>query len=135
MLNVQPNISSIRDVPNLQHLMSMLIEESNRIHSITTTLEDRNQERLLKTRALQQDLEALKLEINDTPSQDLIVSLLRDFLDQLQKLKRQKSHLQALDAHKLVLNDIADEIGDEAARRPPSRRPNGSFLRESNVRP
>ena len=33
MLNVQPNIAFIRDVSNLQHLMSMLIKESTRIHS------------------------------------------------------------------------------------------------------
>ena len=53
MLNVQPNISTIRDWPNLQHLMTMLIEESTRINSILTTREDKNQERILKKRALQ----------------------------------------------------------------------------------
>ena len=66
MLNVQPNITSIRDFPSLQHLMSMLIEESTRIHSIMNTCGDQNQERLLTKRVLQRDLEALKHEINDT---------------------------------------------------------------------
>ena len=67
MLNVQPNITSIRDFPSLQHLMSMLIEESTRIHSIMNTRENRNQKRLLKKRALHRDVEAVKHEINDTP--------------------------------------------------------------------
>ena len=66
MLNVQPNITSIRDFPSLQHLMSMLIEESTRFHSIMNTCGDQNQERLLTKRVLQRDLEALKHEINDT---------------------------------------------------------------------
>ena len=64
MPNVQPNIAYIRDFPNLQHLMSLLIKESTRIHSIMNTHEDRNQERLLKERALERDLEALKHKIN-----------------------------------------------------------------------
>ena len=64
----------------------MLVEESTRIHLILTTWEDKNQERLLKKRALQRDLEALKHEIDDTPEQDLIVGVLKDFLDQLQEL-------------------------------------------------
>ena len=41
MLNVQRNISTMRDCPNLQHLMTMLIEGSNRIHSILNTREDK----------------------------------------------------------------------------------------------
>ena len=77
MLSVQPNIRTMRDCPNIQHLMTMLIEESTRIHLILTTREDKNQERILKKRALQRDLEALKHEINDTPDQDLIVGVLR----------------------------------------------------------
>ena len=31
MLNVQPNLSTIRDCPNLQQLRNMLVEESTRI--------------------------------------------------------------------------------------------------------
>ena len=72
MLNVQPNLSTIRDCPNLLQLMNILVEESTRTHSILTTQEDKNQEKLLKKRALQRDIEALKHEINDTPEQDLI---------------------------------------------------------------
>ena len=96
MLNVQPNISTMRDCPNLQQLMTMLVEESTRIHSILTTREDKNQERLLKRRALQRDLEALKQKINDTPEQDLIVGVLKDFLDQLQELKKRRSQIQSI---------------------------------------
>ena len=113
MLNVQLNIASIRDCPSLQHLGSILIEESTRIHSITNTHEDRNQERLLKKRALQRDLDALKHEINYTPSQDLIVGVLRDYLEQLQELKKRRLQIQALDPQELVMDDIEDEIEDE----------------------
>ena len=76
--------------------MTMLVEESTRIHSILTTREDKNQERLLKKRALQRDLEALKHEINNTPEQDLIVGVLKDFLDQLQELKKRRSQIQSI---------------------------------------
>ena len=93
--------------------MSMLIEESTRIHSITNTHEDRNKERLLKKRALQRDLDALKHEINYTPSQDLIVGVLRDYLEQLQELKKRRLQIQALDPQELVMDDIEDEIEDE----------------------
>ena len=91
MLNVQPNLSTIRDCPNLQQLMNMLVEESTRIHSILTTQVDKNQEKLLKKRALQRDIEALKHKINDNPEQDLIVGVLN--LDQLQELKKRRSQI------------------------------------------
>ena len=42
MLNVQPNLTTIRDCPNLLELNNMLVEESTRIHSILSTQEDRN---------------------------------------------------------------------------------------------
>ena len=85
MLNVQPNLSTIRDSPNLLHLMNMLVEESTRIHGVLTMQEDRNQEKLLKKRTLQRD--SLKHKINDTQEQDLIIGVLKYFLDQLQELK------------------------------------------------
>ena len=74
-------------------IMNMLVEESTRIHCVLTTQEDRNQERLLKKRALQRDIESLKHGINDTPEQDLIVGVLKDFLDQLQELKKRRSQI------------------------------------------
>ena len=76
------------------------------------TREDKNQERTLKKRALQLDLEALKHEINDTPDQDLIVGVLQDYLDQLQELKKRRSQIQALDPQELVMDDIEDVIKD-----------------------
>ena len=111
MLNVQPNLSTIRDCPNLQQLMNMLVEESTRIHSILTTQEDKNQEKLLKKRALQRDIEALKHKINDNPEQDLIVGVLN--LDQLQELKKRRSQIQTMDSQELVMADIQDVIEDE----------------------
>ena len=96
MLNVQPNLTSIRDCTNLLELNNMLVEESTRIHSILSTQEDRNQEKLLKKRALQRDIEALKHEINDTPEEDLTVGVLRDLMDQLMELKRRRSQIQAM---------------------------------------
>ena len=36
------NITTMRDCPNLQNLMTMLIEESTRIHSILNTRVDKN---------------------------------------------------------------------------------------------
>ena len=104
MLNAQPNLSTIRDCPNLQQLMNMLVEESTRVHSILTTQEDKNQERLLKKRALQRDIEALKHKINDNPEQDLIVGVLN--LDQLQELKKRRSQIQTMDSQELVMADI-----------------------------
>ena len=77
------------------------------------TREDKNQERTLKKRALQLDLEALKHEINDTPDQDLIVGVLQDYLDQLQELKKRRSQIQALDPQELVMDDIEDVIEDD----------------------
>ena len=77
------------------------------------TREDKNQERTLKKRALQLDLEALKHEINDTPDQDLIVRVLQDYLDQLQELKKRRSQIQALDPQELVMDDIQDVIEDD----------------------
>ena len=50
MLNVQTDISSIRDTLHLQQLMVILIEESTSMHAIH---EDRSREKQLKTRALQ----------------------------------------------------------------------------------
>ena len=91
ILSVQRNLSTIRDCPNLQQLLNMLVEESTRIHSILTTQEDKNQDRLMKKRELQKDIEALRHEINDNPEQDLIVGVLKDFLDQLQELKKRRS--------------------------------------------
>ena len=77
------------------------------------TRKDKNQERTLKKRALQLDLEALKHEINDTPDQDLIVGVLQDYLDQLQELKKRRSQIQALDPQELVMDDIQDVIEDD----------------------
>ena len=91
------------------------VEESTRIHGVLTTQKDRNKERLLKKRALQRDIDSLNYDINDTPEQDLIVGVLKDFLDQLQELKKRRSELQALDSQELVMTSIQDIIEDEDA--------------------
>ena len=62
-------------------------------------------ERLLKKRTLQRDKESLKHKINDTPEQDLIVGVLKDFLDQLQELKKRRSQIQSMDSQELVMPD------------------------------
>ena len=53
------------------------------------------------------------MEINGTPTEDLIVIILKDFLDQIQEPKKRKSQLQALDGEKLALANMEDEIIDD----------------------
>ena len=53
------------------------------------------------------------MEINGTPTEDLIVITLKDFLDQIQEPKKRKSQLQALDGEQLALAYMEDEIIDD----------------------
>ena len=55
----------------------------------------------------------MKHQINDTPEQDLIVGVLRDYLDQLQEMKKRRSQIQSLDPQELVMDEIQDVIEDE----------------------
>ena len=58
-------------------------------------------------------LDLLKHKIDDTPEQDLIVGVLKDFLDQLQELKKRRSQIQSIDSQELVMEEIQDVIEDE----------------------
>ena len=58
------------------------MEESTRVHEILTFNEDRSREKQLNSITLTRDVETLKIEINGTPSEDYIVSILKDFLEQ-----------------------------------------------------
>ena len=55
----------------------------------------------------------MKHEIIDTPDQNLIVGVLRDYLNQLQELKRRMSQIQALDQQELIMDEIQDVIEDD----------------------
>ena len=58
-------------------------------------------------------IESLKDEISCTPSEELIVSILKDFLEQLRDLKRWLSQLQSIEDQEIALPQIEDEIEDE----------------------
>ena len=71
----------------------LIVPARPNIHSTTsgTHKEDQNKEFKRRVARFMHELRALKDEINNTQSDEMVVSVIKDFLDQISNLRRKKT--------------------------------------------
>ena len=67
----------------------------------------------MKSQVLSRDIEATKNELQEFREVNWTISLLKDYIDQLQEYKKRLNHIQAMEEDKLVMPQISDNIMDE----------------------
>ena len=70
--------------------------------------EERNRDRAVKARVLSRDIEATKTELQEFDSGGWRISLLRDYIDQLQELKKRWNQIQAMEENVLEMSEVSD---------------------------
>ena len=88
IMRVNPNIHSIRDIPDLNDRYEALLHEYQEINQQRADREDQAQEVSRKARNFMTELLALKTEIEGTEDPDMVVVIIKDYLDQVSDLKK-----------------------------------------------
>ena len=113
MLHTYPAVNSIRDEPHFADLLETLLDKNTKVSELNAFREERNKERTVKSRVLSRDIEATKNELQEFREVNWTISLLKDYIDQLQEYKKRLNHIQAMEEDKLVMPQISDNIMDE----------------------
>ena len=106
IMRVNPNIHSIRDIPDLNDRYEALLQEYQEINQQRADREDQAQEVSRKARNFMTELLALKTEIEGTEDPDMVVVIIKDYLDQVSDLKKKLSNIRALDDREVPLNQV-----------------------------
>ena len=83
MMRVSGNIHNLRDLPTLNDRYNHLLTEYQEINVLRTDTEDQEQEIERKLKTFMLELNSLKEEINATYEEDMVVLVIRDYLDQV----------------------------------------------------
>ena len=106
IMRVNPNIHSIRDVHDLNARYDELLHEYQEINQQRADREDQAQEVSRRAKNFMTELLALKNEIEDTESLDMVMGILKDYLDQVSDLKKKLSNIRGLDDREVPTNPI-----------------------------
>ena len=93
------------------------LEKNTRVE-LSFYKEEKSKEREAKAHALSRDIETIKNEFQEVGDSDWTVSLICDYVDQLQELKKRMNQVQAMEERELALPMIM-RLGIE------SRKPEG----------
>merc|ERR1712030_113753 len=85
-----------RDIPVLYERYNELLNEYQEINNLRTDTEDQEQEIHRKMRIFMLELNSLKEEITNTREEDMVVLVIKDYLDQLTDLKRKLGAIRSL---------------------------------------
>ena len=88
MMRVSGNIHNLRDIPALYERYNHLLNEYQEINTLRTDTEDQEQEIHRKMKIFMLELNSLKEEITTTHDEDMVVLVIKDYLDQLSDLKK-----------------------------------------------
>ena len=73
----------------------------------------KNRERSIKAKALLRDVKNLKEELKEYDDNSWSISIVKDYIDQLQDLKRRLNHIQAMEKVEVPFPELSDTIMDE----------------------
>merc|ERR1712030_75455 len=85
-----------RDIPVLYERYNELLNEYQEINNLRTDTEDQEQEIHRKMRIFMLELNSLKEEIYNTREEDMVVLVIKDYLDQLTDLKKKLGAIRSL---------------------------------------
>ena len=97
IMRVNQHIHSMVDVPDMQGQYNDLLREYQLINQQRVEREDQAREVARRTKNFMTELLALKKEIDTTPEEDLGVSVVKDYLEQVSDLKKKVGTIRALD--------------------------------------
>ena len=97
IMRVNQHIHSMADVPDMHAQYNDLLREYQMINQQRVEREDQAREVSRRTKNFMTELLALKKEIDTTPEEDLGVSVVKDYLEQVSDLKKKVGAIRALD--------------------------------------
>ena len=113
MLHVRANVGDIQDEHPFCEFMETLLEENVRVSKLNVVREEKNRERSIKAKALLRDVKNLKEELKEYDDNSWSISVIKDYIDQLQDFKRRLSHVQAMEEVEVAFPELSDTIIDE----------------------
>ena len=96
MMRVSGNIHNLRDIPTLNDRYNHLLNEYQEINILRTDTEDQEQEIHRKLKTFMLELNSLKEEINATHDEDMVVLVIKDYLDQVSDLKKKLGGIRSM---------------------------------------
>ena len=94
-------------------LMESLLDESVRVSELNVAREEKTKERKIKAKALARDAEILKQELQGFNDNSWSISIVKDYIDQLQDLRRCLSQIQAMEEVEMTFPELTDIFLDE----------------------
>ena len=101
MMRVSGNIHNLRDIPALYERYNHLLNEYQEINTLRTDTEDQEQEIHRKMKIFMLELNSLKEEITTTHEEDMVVLVIKDYLDQLSDLKKKLGGIRSLTTNEI----------------------------------
>jgi hypothetical protein len=117
VMRIAANIQVMADVPDLMDQYNQLILLFNTITNQCVEREDQTRDVSRKTRIFMTELNNLKREMEDTPEEDLSLSVIKDYLDQTGDLRKKVSNIRALDDNEIPVEPVrATEYAADGVR-------------------
>ena len=112
IMRASGNVHAIRDIPPLSDRYEALLDEYQEINGLRTDREDQGKDVERRLKQFLSELNSLKEEINSAEEEELVVLVLKDYLDQISELKKKIGAIRALTNEELVTPDITQEEED-----------------------
>ena len=101
VLMMSANIHNLRDIPTLNDRYNHLLTEYQEINVLRTDTEDQEQEIERKLKTFMIELNTLKEEINATHEEDMVVLVIKDYLDQVSDLKKKLGNIRSMTSNEI----------------------------------
>ena len=113
MLHLIPTVGELQDEQPFADLMENLHDENVRVSELNVVKEEKSKERSIKAKALARDVMNVKEELQEFDDNSWSISIIKDYIDQLQDLKRRLNQIQAMEEVEMSFPDLMDTIVDE----------------------
>ena len=112
MMRVSANIHNLRDIPILNDRYNHLLNEYQEINVLRTDSEDQDKEIERKLKTFMLELNSLKEEINATDEEEMVVLVIKDYLDQVSDLKKKLGSIRSMTSNEIVTPNVTQEEED-----------------------
>ena len=113
MLHVIPTVGELQDEQLFADLMENLLDENVHVSELNIIKEEKSKERSIKAKALARDVINVKEELHEFDDNSWSISIIKDYIDQLQDLKKRLNQIQAMEEVEMSFPDLMDTIVDE----------------------
>ena len=112
MMRVSANIHNLRDIPILNDRYNHLLTEYQEINVLRTDSEDQDKEIERKLKTFMLELNSLKEEINATDEEEMVVMVIKEYLDQVSDLKKKLGSIRSMTSNEIVTPNVTQEEED-----------------------